>query len=179
MNALDLTTLANVKSWLGITVGTFDTDLSRLITSASAFAQNVMNRTIASTAYSEQRDGHGGTSIITSNYPILSVASVVIDGVVVPSANYSSNANGIYLTSGAFNRAKNNVTLNYTAGFASTPQDLEQAIIETIAVRWKEKDRIGMSSKSLAGETTSFMIKDFPPSAQTLLNQYKKVISLL
>ena len=56
----DLTTLANVKGWLGVTATTDDALLSRLISAASDYVQTWLNRTIATQTYSETRDGSGG-----------------------------------------------------------------------------------------------------------------------
>jgi hypothetical protein len=177
-NALDLTTIANVKSWLQIKSNEFDDDLTRLITASSVFAQSWMNRNIITSAYVEKRSGHGGQNMMTSNYPLVTVDSVTVDGLVIPAISYTFDAHEIFLVNGYFTRAKNNVALGYTAGYATVPADIEQGIIETIALRWKERDRIGLTSKAMAGETTSFITSDYPPSAIGVFKQYKKVIPL-
>ena len=58
------------------------------------------------------------------------------------------------------------------------PAEIEQACIEVIAIRYKERDRIGQVSKSIGGETVSFSQKDFPDSVRTILNNYKKVVPM-
>lgn len=182
--ANELTSLANVKSWLGVAVPTDDALLTRLITAYSNYVQSWLNRLIASQAYTEKRSGKGGTVMVFADYPVTAVSSVTINGQSIPAiinfgdVGYSFDDGAIYLNGYCFTRAPNNVVLQYTAGYASTPPELEQAVIELIATRYKERDRIGQNSKSLAGETVSFMVKDFPMSVQTILNNYKKVISL-
>jgi hypothetical protein len=177
MSAPDLTTLANVKAWLNIANNDNDALLARLITAVSTFAQSWMNRNIAVASYVEKRSGHGGQVMVTSDYPVLSVTSVTVNG--LPVTGYTNDEVAVYMDSGkAFARGKNNVVLSYSAGYAVIPTDLEQAVIETVALRFKERERIGQSSKGLAGETTSFIIKDFPPSAQSVFQNYKKVIPL-
>lgn len=182
----DLTTLDNVKQWLGLNSVTDDALLSRLITSVSDYIQAWLNRQIAVTAYTETRDGNGRDFMLTANFPLVSVTSVVVDGVIIPSST-AYNMPGYYLDSKMqsirlrqqlFTKGRGNVSLSYTAGYAATPPELEQACIETIALRYRERDRIGHASKSLQGETVAFTIVDFPKPVMTILNNYKKVIPL-
>lgn len=176
--ATDLTTLKQVKEWLSVTGNASDSMLELLISGCSGAMQAYMNRTIMSQAYTEKRDGHGGDTMICGNYPVTSVQSVAVEGLVA-SLPFSFNDDGIYLTGGyRYSRGKNNVVLAYTAGYVTTPLDLQQACIDTIALRWRERERIGHVSKSLGGETTAFSLKDFPAQVLTLLNQYKKVVPI-
>lgn len=180
----DLTTLANVKAYLSppLTTTTDDALLTRLVTAASQFIQAWLGRTIAETAYSETRNGLGGTRLFLRHRPIVSVASVTVDGVAIaPVAGpgqpgYLFDDNSVYLAGTAFTRGQQNVTVAYTAGYATTPPELEQACIALVALRYKERDRIGQVSKNLAGEVVSFAQKDMPADVQTLLDQYRSVV---
>jgi len=178
----DLTTLANVKQWLGVTVSTDDAFLGRLISFASVFVQNLLNRNILSTAYTETYDGNSGTALFLPNYPITAVSSLTIDGISIPAASsplvsgYTFNSTRISLNGYRFNRGYNNVAISYTAGFASVPLDLEQAVIEIVGIKYREIKRIGEVSKSIAGEVVSFSQADIPPTAKTILQQFKRVI---
>ena len=178
----DLTTLADLKSWLTITSTTDDAMLARLITAASKYIQSWLNRTIASATYNETRDGNGGTRLFLGNYPVTAVASLSIDGITIPASpgpgqpGYVFNQYAISVRGYTFTDDYNNVVISYTAGFASVPQELAQACIDLIALRYRERDRIGLVSKGLAGETTTFSIKDMPSSVMTILNNYKRVV---
>ena len=182
----DLTTLANVKAWMAITGSADDALLSRLITAASAYIESWLNRRFAIATYSELRDGSGADSICVKNYPIISVQNVTINGVPIVAASdpqgigYLVNEPGtaIYLRGYAFLRDRLNVSLTYTAGFSAIPPDIEQACIDLISLRYKERDRIGQVSKSLAGETVTFSQRDLSETTRTLLNNYKRVILL-
>ena len=180
----DLTTLANTKAWLGIQATDDDTLLSRLIASASEFIQTWLNRSFASQDYNEVRDGTGGCRMVFADYPVTAVSSVVVNGRAIPRAQlygdpgYSFDANRIILTGYLFSRGIGNVQLSYTAGYSETPKEIEQACIDLVSLRFKERDRIGHQSKSLAGETVSFIVKDMPDSVQTILNNYRKVVPL-
>jgi hypothetical protein len=68
------------------------------------------------------------------------------------------------------------VRLAYTAGYAAIPAEIEQACIALVALRYKERDRIGHVSKSLAGETVAFSQKDMSDDIKTALLAYKSVV---
>lgn len=173
----DLTTLPALKSWLDIKGNEFDDDLERLITAISLFVKNWVGRSLLLAEYTEKRSGAGGPVLMLNQYPILSITSLQLDGHAILPAQYSFDDNGIYLINGVFTRAKNNIVVVYQAGYDGVPADVEQAVIETAALRWKERGRIGMTSKGMAGETTNFVISDFPPSAKSILNDYMRVVA--
>lgn len=182
--ANELTTLANVKQWLGIASTNDDALLTRMVTAYSNQVQTWLNRKIASQSYSETRDGHGGNRLVLADYPVIAVASVAIDGRAIPASSdyvtpgYRFTDQQIILQGYAFTRGYSNVALTYTAGYATTPPELEEAVIQIIAQRYKEKDRIGLKSKALAGESISFDVRAFSSTVQATLNNYRKVIPL-
>jgi uncharacterized phiE125 gp8 family phage protein len=178
----DLTDLATVKRWLNITSQTDDTLLAALITSYSAYVESWLNRSFASQSYTERVDGVGSLGMAFSNYPVTAVASVSIDDVTIPAATntstpgYRFSDKFLYLNGYRFSRGMQNVTIVYTAGYATTPPEIKEAITELVAYHYKSRDRIGHSSKSLAGETVSYIVSEFPASVRAILNNYKKVI---
>ena len=184
MAANDLTTVANVQQYLGIAAGTDDQLLARMVTAISGTIQSWLNRKLVLQAYTENRDGHGGTTMYFRDYPVQSVTSVVVNAQAISLAaditqpGYTFNELGVFLNGYRFTRGRNNVQLAYTAGYASIPFEIEEAVIETLAVRYRERDRIGQVSKAIGGETVTFMVKDFPDSVMTLLQNYKQVTTL-
>ena len=186
MAAGDLTSLPNVKGWMSppLTNATDDELLKRLITAASQYIQTWLNRTIASTLYVETYNGTGGNRLILPNYPVTAVGSVAVNFTPIPAAPASSGSSGflfdsfgLYLRGFSFTEGFQNVAVTYTAGFLTTPPELEQACIELVALRYKERDRVGQNSKSIGGEIVSFNTKDFTGPIQTILDSYKKVIT--
>jgi hypothetical protein len=180
---MSLVALADVEAWLGLASGNSDEALlTRLIAGASAFVETWCSRTFALTSYTETRDGNGQTRMSPQNWPISTVASVTIDTTVVPArtvpggSGFFLNGKSIQLVGYCFNRGQANVTLVYSAGFATIPADIQQGVIELVAMRYKERDRIGLSSVSAAGETTSYITKDMPNSVATLLGQWRQVV---
>lgn len=182
MAAGDLTNLDDVKAWLKITSNTDDALLTTLITAASKAMQTFMNRTIASQAYTETRNGVGGCRMSFANYPVTAVASVTVGlTVILPAASFGSAGyrftdRQLVLTGYEFCRGFANVVLGYTAGFDTVPEDLAQAAKELIGMRYRERDRIGQKSKIIDKETITFNTADMPDDVKLILNNYKKVI---
>ena len=81
-------------------------------------------------------------------------------------------------TSGTYTFAAADAGKAVTLSYGYIPADLEQCALEWVAERYKYKDRIGMTSKSLGGqETTAYKNKAVPDFvAQTLIN-FRRVIA--
>lgn len=182
MAAGDLTTLANVKQYMNITVTTDDSLLTRLVTEVSQYMQSWLNRTIASTVYTEKRDGTGGYQMTLREYPIISITSLMIDNIVIPAAadptqtGYLFDKERIVLNGYQFTRSFQNIVINYTAGYAATPFELEQVCIDMVSTAYKTKDRIGVSSKTINGETVSFNLGAMTQGNLAIMNNYRQVV---
>lgn len=179
-----LTDLAAVKRWLNIQTSTTTDDdlLNSLITSYSSQIESWLNRTFASASYTETVNGVGSVGMAFSNYPVTAVSSVAVDGLAIPAATtvtgagYRFTDKFLFLNSYRFSRGFGNVQITYTAGYATTPPEIKEAVTELVGYVYKSRDRIGHQSKSLAGETVSFIVSEFPANVRTILNNYKKVI---
>jgi hypothetical protein len=257
----DLTTLDAVKSWLSITATADDLLLRRLISAASGFAQQWMNRTIASKVYTRSFNGNGRPVLTLPDKPITAVSTLSVDGVVIPAApvlspatvglsrvGYTFDDHQVMLLGFLFSKGFQNVNITYTAGYkivdelnqisgstpyvvrvanpwngdrgvkysdtgvaltlvtgtpdvgqyavdegeytfnvsdkakfvlisySYTPFEIEQAVISLIGLRYRERDRIGQVSKTLAGEVVTFSTKDMTDDIKTLLSNYRKVV---
>jgi hypothetical protein len=187
----DLTTLADVKAWLQTGQSAFpptdDALLTRLVTAASEYIQTWLNRRIAVADYLEVRDGTGGQRLQFASFPVCAVLSLTIDGIAIPPAPYPSPSTGLtagYVFSPTqlslrgyyFTRQAQNVAFSYTAGYPATPPEIAQACIELVALRYRERTRIGEVSKAIGGgETVSYSQKDMSAPISTLLQQYRMV----
>ena len=181
----DLTTLANAKLWLGVTNTSDDPLLTRLVSAASQFVQEFIGRYILTAPYSFTVSGRGGFKAILPNYPVTAVSSVTVDGQAIPastgplSPGYTFDAYQVYLNGYAFNAGINNVTIAYTAGYATAPLDIEQACLEITGSMYRRRDRVDLISKGALGETTSYSQLDFPPTVKSVLYNYKKYIPIV
>lgn len=176
-----LATLANLKSYLGITGVNLDAELTLLLAAASATAEQVMGRQVTPGARTERRHGNGRDMLQLRDEPILSVASLTIDGIPVLNADsnngvgYLFDRSTLYLVGGqCFTLGRLNVVVTYDAGYSTVPADLAHAVIEIAAQAFKEKDWIGYVSKSLGGETVSYLRSGVPESARMTLDFYAR-----
>lgn len=178
----DLTTLANVKGYLNITNSTDDTLLSRLITAASSFIEKILSRTFTAANYNEFYDGNDGATFLLPYYPVNSITSVTIDTQVIPLApdsisnGYGSNVYGVFLRGYKFTKGYQNVQIAYNAGYSVIPLDIEDECIRLVALRYKYKDRIGVSGKGIGPEHVSYDMKDQADKVLSALRAYQKVV---
>jgi hypothetical protein len=202
MAFIDLTTLADVRTWLQTTTTTLahsdDVLLSRLISAASQFIQNWLNRNILSTDYQELRDGTGNQQFVFANTPVSAVASVVVAGLTIPPvpppsppapptpvtvgffggpAGYLFSPTKLVILGYAVPRWPLCVQLQYTAGFPVVPFDLAQACIELVATRYRqERDHPGIISTVMQPATTvSYSQKDMNDNVKAILWKYRAV----
>jgi hypothetical protein len=181
MAVVDLASVEQVKGYLSINTNTDDALLERLVKSASGYIQAWLNRSFGVEQYIDKLNGNDGDSVHFPNYPVLSVASVQVNNQAIPASTgvfthgYAFDDTMLYLRNDRFWRGRLNVVITYTAGYAEIPQEITQACIEMVVMRYKEKDRIGLTSKGLAGETIGFSQKDMADSTRHILQQYRKV----
>jgi hypothetical protein len=184
----DLTTLGDVKLWLQTGQNAFpatdDALLTRLITAASQFIQSWLNRQVASGDWQEVRDGTGGQRLTFANAPVSAVLSLAVDGIAIPpapadggfDAGYVFSPTELALRGYVFSRRAQNVIVAYTAGYAATPPDIAQACIELVCQRYRERTRIGETSRAIGGnETVTYTQKDMSDDVKLLLSQYRMV----
>lgn len=193
----DLTTVANASSWLGLTTATDDALVQRLITAISVTIAGYCSQNLVSQSYTETRNGTGGAKLMLKQGPITAVASLTIDAIAIPvrtapgQTGYYFDTDFLYVDGYAFTRpgtspnlylrstsaGAQNVVIAYTAGYAPIPFDLEQACIELLAVRFKQRDRIGLKSKMLGAETMAYDLSALPATVTSMLNQnYVRVV---
>ena len=181
---MQFTTLDDVNAWLQLPSGHADEPLlTRLIAGVSGFIEAWCSRSFDLQQVTEVRDGTGGTRLSPYLSPVTVVTGVTIGSVTVPAITLPAVSSGwffankqVQLIGYRFERGQGNVLLSYTAGYLEAPDDLQQAAIELICARYRERDRIGMSSVHAAGETTSYSLKDMPPQVAALLSQYRRVV---
>jgi hypothetical protein len=87
MALYDLCLLSDVKTWLGRTDANSDAMLSALITRASRQIYSYLHRgLILPRTITELRDGTGGPMMMLRQWPVLSVALLVIEDQTIPEA---------------------------------------------------------------------------------------------
>jgi uncharacterized phiE125 gp8 family phage protein len=182
----DLTSVENVKEWLGLDQNTDDLLLSRLVSGVSAWVEQYIGRAITAANYDEYYTCRGESIIPLRHYPVTAITSVTVDGAALAASTgygisgYAVDGSLLVYQGGAFSTPGNtyfrNVRVQYTAGHTTIPKDLEQAVIHLVALRYRERDRIGQKSKILAGETVYFSVFDLPPDVKSILDNYKDLL---
>lgn len=181
----DLTTVAAVKLYLGKTDSTDDALFAILVTAYSQWVRSWTNRDFSVQSYNLWRSGRGGATLILPQWPISSVTSLMIDGQAIPAQTtwgtygFRFSDRAIDLDGSAqFSFGSNNINIGFTAGYTTAPTDIAQAVNELVALRYKLRDKLEWTSKSLAGEVVSLVTKDMPASVATVLRQYQNVVPL-
>jgi hypothetical protein len=128
-------------------------------------------------------------------FPVSAVSLVVVDGLAIPpilaspsaqpgivvgafasQAGYLFTPTQLVIRGYAVPRKAGCVTLQYTAGYSVIPPDVAQACIELVALRYRERSRIGEVARAIGGgETVSYSQKDMSDSIKTLIQQYRVV----
>ncbi len=110
----------------------------------------------------------GGTaSTVTSVYD--NTSTVALTQVSAsPLTNEYSFAAGVV----TFNSAKLNHSM--TIGYYYIPAPVEQACIEMVGLDLQQRNSIGMTSKSLAGESVSYETRGMSKSAMEMLQPYRR-----
>lgn len=179
-----LTTLPKFKLYTGESGTENDTLLTQLIDQVSASVEQFVGYSLLTASYDITLDGNGANAVFLPNRPITAVSALEINGVsIAASASYFDNGYVIepklvYLRNRVFTLGRRNVRIAYTAGYASVnalPADIVGVVNETVQLRFKERAWLGMKSKSLAGETTTFETGQFTKNAVSTLNSYKAV----
>jgi hypothetical protein len=203
MGCGDLCALADVKTWLstGGPASPFpsldDALLARLITATSQAITRWLGRPILAADWSETRDGLGGLHGARESRfsfgvtPCTAVLLVVVDGMTIPPignaasrgsegpaalAGYAFSPTQLVIRGYDVPRKAQCVTIQYTAGYAGVPDDVVQACIELVALRYRERGRIGEISKHLGdGSTVTYDRGDIPAKIRTMLQPYRQV----
>lgn len=178
-----LVTVSELKELLSIAHAEDDALLTTIVDAASKWFESQVGRTITATDYVEIQDGQGGTSIVPSHYPVISIATsgLVIDGTVVTLstgygvAGYYLSGDVIKLRSQYVTSGSGNVSISYRAGYATVPSDVKQAVLEIAALMYREKDRVGQQSRTGPDGSTVFYYAP-PARVVSTIEAYRRVM---
>ena len=200
VTSADLTSTANVKTYMGISGTDDDTLIGQLVSRASNAIENFCNRIFASTAYTEYHDGDGCARIILDHRPIISVTTIHDDldrtfaasSLIAASDYITRDDEGIVewlsgnatfpSTAAYFYDGQLNVKVVYTAGYATIPDAVEQACIMMVAAMYNrgKQGADGIDSDAHAGAYTVTYARSLlvAPTTQIreLLLPYREIV---
>ncbi len=155
--------------------------------------------------WDETYDGSGTTRLMLRNRPVKTVISLIVNGIAVPmSSGYPSQGwvldasrksismrggvagwgwgSRIWNTERVFTRAgfpqgNQNISIQYIAGYATTPQDIIQTANEIIYLNYKQRPYYGELSRSVAGGGGSITFMwNVPPRATAVIDSYTRTL---
>lgn len=153
MTALNrLTSIERVRDWVGVTTANDDLLLTRMVDEMSRFILNYLQRpTMFQYIFSDIYDGMGHRTQVLRNWPVQSVALVMVDNIIVPSASGTflsgfilepwdgfppGRPQSVSLRGYEFCRGRSNINIVYTTGFIvnNEPQTVPASGNHSIAV---------------------------------------------
>jgi Phage gp6-like head-tail connector protein len=209
---MSLITVDQVKTFLEITSTQHDAKLQDCVDAAAADVETYCDRKFSLASYTPETtpddallDGKDLPFLYTPQWPIVSVTSLklVQEGNNGDIQTFAANQYAvkklegmILLTTAAniqlfgqagitrptFPAGVQNIAVSYTAGFATLPKDLVQAIVMVAAQHHLIGNTRRLGAKSInmvggqGGGTTSFAINGIPAEAREKLDRYKSVI---
>ena len=193
-----IATVADVKLYNGLATNNQDGLITSLMAACLQGIGNFCNRNFSSQVVTEYRDGNAAKAMQLANYPVTTFTSLFIDGVQIPASvagmpGYFVPLGGrrIVLNGYRFTAGMRNVVMTFTAGFgddagiAPWPADLKLAFIMFLETRRKERERLGVGSQSLAGQSVSFTdatsgtsgsSQGIPSAARIILENYMNTV---
>jgi len=184
----------DVRLYLGSLSSAQEPVVEELIAGGILAMGNYCNRDFRSAQRTEYRDGNGAARMLAVHYPITAFSSLTIDGQSVPASvndgpGYFYSGRAIVLRGGyRFSPGLRNVVMTYTAGYGDGvpwPEELKMATVMYVTTRLRERERLGVGSKSLAGESitytdatsgTSSGSRGIPSAAMTVLTNYMNTV---
>lgn len=174
LSAYALTTLNNVKEYLDLSTAVAkDNLLIRLINTASAAIERGCNRKFLSREYTDEvhfLDNYT-RRLMVDNFPITAIDSITDDDVALTAdelADCQNRTSFIYLDT----ERAGEIKVTYTAGYATIPDDLEQACIMLVDYYYK-KDIANFGTMFMESGT-AFRPWRLPPHVEFLLAGYRK-----
>ena len=126
--------------------------------------------------------------------PVVGILSLTIDGSVIPpapsqtptsrfTAGYFFTPEAIQLQGYCFPR-RSRVVIRYTGGYDPIPGSIQEACIEMVARKYRERTRIAEHSRSLGGaetvsySTVAFSRRDVVTDIQVILDYYRNPVPI-
>jgi hypothetical protein len=195
-----LTTIDDVKIYIGVSGAKYDEIFCKLINSSSSFLEKATDRKLLARNYlynvvahreDAWYDGDSTSKLFTRQYPINLVTYLEIDGSELDAAGltdyYGSTGYMIYSRRGelfyanGFVIGKQNVRMSYNAGYASgTPEREELRELSNALVRYvyDNRDKMGFKSERIGNYSYSKgdlkAVEIYGVDGMSIINRYRR-----
>lgn len=177
----DLCTVAQVKQLLAIpdATTTHDALLARLVSEASGIFTTLLDMPVLADDVDERHDGTGQDALVLRREPVTYVFSVTVAGVAIPKAvtetdqGWFLDGRILRLRGYTFLGGRAAVRVRYQAGYDSdaVPDEIVGVVADTAALVFRQRDKLGISSETLAGQTIAYMKQAVSDRAQAVLDR--------
>lgn len=190
---MELTSVPNVKRYLRLDTDDAKDDglLQLLVDGANDAITSAISRNLLRSQYTEVRNGTGTNTLMLANFPVAAVGSLAITEPrafdtapqpttpLVQNVDFAVTPYSVKLYRSVFPRGVANVTVEYTAGYATIPSDVVHAATKYAALRYRELERLGQKSKTQMNETIAFDTDELPPDVLAIVGRYQANIPLV
>jgi hypothetical protein len=193
-----LCTDADIKVACNISGTSLDTLISRINYAVTYWIQRYCQRDLFSTSYTEyysvwDPEVINGNRLRVKHYPIISVTTIYDDVLraygpadLVAATDYYIHNDGMQVvlysdgTHPAWYAGERSIKINYVAGYATIPYDLQEAaiLLAKHIYRAIKKDGEEITSINLGGETLNVAWESMPKVAKSVIDSYRRPFGL-
>lgn len=175
----NLTTLERVKQYLELEATNFDPMLENLLAGASAFVRTYTRKTWTRTRVTELYSGTGHAVLTMGRGDLTAVVSAsAYEGPTYALDTLVAARQAIVLRRGVWKKGRANVTVSYECGADEVPDDIQQAVVYLVALRYRQKDWIGLASRGMGPESVSFSVDELPEQVRGALDERAYVVPI-
>jgi uncharacterized phiE125 gp8 family phage protein len=183
LQANALVTLNQAKDYLSITLADTSKDswVEMLINSASDLIERHCSRKFKSASYTHYYDGHGNNELVLAQYPVTNISSVKVDTERVFGAETTLGATSfqvmedgvLRLHSQRFPEGSQVVKVEYTAGYATVPGDLQIACLFSVEWMFRTQNdrRLGRTTVNKGNESVE-NVPGIPKEVEQILQPF-------
>lgn len=173
----NLTTLERVKTYLELESTAFDGMLEDLLAGASAFVRTYTRKTWTRTRVTELYSGTGHSVLTIGRGDVTAVVSAEAhQGPTYAVSDLVAARQAVVLRRGVWKKGRANVTIAYECGADEVPDDIQQAVVYLVALRYRQRDFIGLASRGMGPESVSFNTGELPEQVRGVLDERAYVV---
>jgi hypothetical protein len=178
-----LLTYPEYKVFAHLTNDNAQTRLQAIIDAVEKYFLNRIDRAIKEDSYTEIRDGDGTNKLMLNQWPVTAISLVKLIDInnvetTIDATDYWFYESGkLELKFSCFYNLPQSAHIEYTAGFATVPDDIKMLIAEIVLRKYEEFDKGKggtVDSESFIGGSIVIRDSDVTDTGNIIINHYKK-----